>query len=279
MTEDSSSSLSITPSAVVAELTHVREAARSFASVNLRLAAEAQRAIEVVEWSSTTGGVSSYPAYLKRELEQANRVIVGDIFRISSAESTVQMIVSSSVSLTVASALRTGQAPNTLAPALYHDATQHDLDDLLRWVTGRDELSERRREAWMTLERGTPESAAQACHSMRELLTHLLDTFSQNIEVKKAGWWQHDAQTRDGVSKRHKVKYLMICQSEAIVSEDLTKDLEAQIDRALELHNQAIKLAHHNQSASYGTARLVLTSFEEVTRTLLSYRRSLGGCR
>lgn len=262
----------------MAGLTHVRDAARSLASVNLKLAAEAQRAIEVVEWSSTTGGVSSYPAYLKRELEQASTVIVGDIFSISSAASTVQMVVSSSVSLTVASSISIGHAPNTFAPALYHDATQHDLDDLLRWTTGRDDLGERRRDAWMTLERATPESAAQACHSMRELLTHLLDTYAKNVEVMKAGWWQPEAQTRDGVSKRHKVKYLMICQSEAMVSDDLTKDLEAQIDRVLELHKQAIKLAHHNQSASYGTARLVLTSFEEVTRTLLTYRRSLGGC-
>jgi hypothetical protein len=223
--------------------------------------------------------VSSYPAYLKNELDQASRVILGDIFRISSAESTVQMVVSSSVSLTVASSLRTGHAPNTLAPTLYHDATQHDLDDLLRWTTGLDDLGERRREAWMTLERGTPESAAQACHSMREILTHLLDAFAKNADVKKAGWWQPDAQTRAGVSKRHKVKYLMTCKSDVIVSEDLTTALDGQIDRALELHNQAIRLAHHNESATYGTARLVLTNFEEVTKTLLSYRRSLGGCR
>jgi len=110
------------------------------------------------------------------------------------------------------------------------------------------------------------------------VLTGLLDRLASNELVKAAKWWTVAPDTADGVSKRQKIRYLVVCQDLGALSEELLNELEGQFDRAMKAHTAAIKIAHHKETATYEGAKSVLIDLEALTLTLLRQRHSLVRC-
>ena len=84
---------------------------------------------------------------------------------------------------------------------------QNHLDQMLQKVTGNNYLVKKRKGAWNSYSMNDSVSREQACHSMREILTILLDKFAKDNDVKNASWWTQDPDVGSGkVSKRQKNK-------------------------------------------------------------------------
>lgn len=256
----------------------LRDTAQGQAAGSLHLAQEADRAIEAVKWGVETGLVTDFPTTYVDELDAAQAQLIDAEPAVSSALSTVQFTVAGATSGAVGSAFEATGPVLIGAPTFERASAQADLDEHLRALWGDGSLAERRRDAWLNFYRGTPESSTQACHTLREILTAILDRFAPNDDVKTAPWWKPDTQTRDGVSKRHKVKYLVICRDDTALSEGLLDELTVQVGRALTAHQLTIKIAHRNIETDSATAHLALANLEEVMLALLRQRRKFGRC-
>lgn len=277
MTAPSSSSSS-SANTVVGRLEALRDAAQGLAAGSLHLAQEADRAIEAVSWGVENGLITAFPTIYVSELDAAHTQLANADTGISSALSTVQFIVSGSTSGAVGTALESTGPVLITAPTFQRESAQSDLDEHLTTLWGGGSLAERRRDAWLAFHRGTPESSTQACHTLREILTDILDRFAPNDDVKSAPWWKPDPQTRDGVSKRHKVKYLVICGDDTALSEGLLAELTAQVEHAMSAHQLTIKIAHRNIDTNAATAHVAMADLEEVMLTLLRQRRKFDRC-
>jgi hypothetical protein len=162
-------------------------------------------------------------------------------------------------------------------PAFDRSGVQKTIDQRLRGLEGGERLIEKRQGAWKTFALGGPESFGQACHSMREILTALLDDFCPEDKVKEAEWWQAAPDTRVGVSKRQKIRYFII-GPKVFRIQDEDRELEHQVDTALEVHTKAIAVAH-GKIVDREVARTVLISLEDMLESLLGQRERVAWIR
>ena len=273
----SSSSGSTQPDEVIVRLEAIGQKAGTLAADYITLKQDAARAVEAVRWGTAVGKVTEFPSLYTQQLDGVYQTLLAGEARLSSARSDIQLIVSGSTSMALQSAVIT-TIPLGSAPAYRRIDAQRELDDLLKALTGSDDLTNQRNAAWRALGLGGAEHGLQAAHSMREVLTQLLDRFAPNDAVKQAGWWTHAPNTRDGVSKRQKLRYFMVCRDQTGLSDDLLKELETQVDTAMDSHDAALKIAHKLGVNPEVTTNTVLVDLEDVTLTLLRYRQSLGRC-
>lgn len=155
-------------------------------------------------------------------------------------------------------------------PRFDRTAIQERIDRELSELPDGRRLVERRRGAWAAFEAGGADSPSQACHSMRELLTALLDRYADNSSVKQAAWWEPATDTAHGVSKRQKIRYFISGDYPADPAD--LEQLEKQVDQAHKAHDAAIAIAHY-KTADRQSARVAFEALEDAIGTLLDVRR------
>ena len=272
------------------QLREVADAARDGAKGHIEIAARADSGIRYIDWleeawpalgdEPTWYATASGVAY-QHQLDSAKAYLEAAQVNASAAMSGVRTVVSGSSGLTTNSAqqlfsntIRVGDVFKITLPEIDRTEAAADLDRLLQGLTGTDVLSLQRRGAWAAFEQATPESLSQAAHSMRKILTTLLDRFANNDMVKKAVWWTATPDTRDGVSKRQKVRFFVVGNA-LPANREVLEELERQVDRALETHSDLIKIAHHDTAESREVVRSYLIALEDALATLLDQRRAL----
>lgn len=264
------------------------QAARDLARESGLVSERADRGIAYLDWmeeeafphlpSSSTSYATASGVEYNHQLGQAAVNLSAGLAEVSSASSQIQMVVagSSTLATSIVSEIFTlvpsGQEPPDLGfPQIPRGTTEATLDRSLSTITGNEELSQRRRGAWQAFHTGGSDDLAQATHSMREILTSLLDQFSPNSAVKNAPWWTLVPETRDGVSKVQKLKYFIIGVGDPSSIPGFL-EVERQVSSALEVHRTNINIAHHFVNVSKEVVRTELTALEDVMENLLELR-------
>lgn len=205
--------------------------------------------------------------------KKAARLALGDVSMVSSGTSTASGSTALSFYVTVGD---TAKKANLQFPNLDRHRVQARIDERLRDL-GASDLIAKRQGAWKALQRGASDASSQACHSMREILTELLDHFAPPEDVQRAPWWRRDPEATDGVTKRQKVRFFVAGPSEAAIDDD---ELDRQVDRAYQAHKEAVAIAH-GKDPGRQAARVAVIALEDAIGALLdqreyySYQRSL----
>lgn len=227
--------------------------------------------------SSTTYSTASGVAF-NDYLAQAAGSLDRSMHEVSSARSDIQIVVSGSSTVAtgivseIFTAIPVGEDPPDLRlPVTDRRTTEAALDLKLTKLTGSEDLAQRRRGAWQAFYSGGEDNLAQATHSLREILTTLLDDFSPNAAVKAAPWWKPVKDTRDGVSKAQKIQYFIIGFGDPSKIAGF-EEIRRQVGAASDIHKSNIKLAHHHLSASRDVVRNEMTALEDVLESLIALR-------
>jgi hypothetical protein len=187
-------------------------------------------------------------------------------FVVSSVSTAVTGVI---VNVQVNKGTSPGQVKITY-PEIDRSGIQVEIDRRLRALEGGERLVERRQGAWKTFSLGGPDRLAQACHSIREILTALLDDFCAEDTVKAAAWWEAAPDTRAGVSKSQKIKYFIIGPKDFLIPAEVGA-LDDQIETAKRVHNKVTAVAHR-KVVDRETARMVLISLEDAIGNLVGQR-------
>jgi len=183
--------------------------------------------------------IESLPTpYHEKNLERAEQVIVQVGGNIRDAERIVSSMVSSIAGMTTSDYLTVccsigGEVREVriYPPNINRSVRQGHIDQDLRNISGNDEFVERRKGAWSSYFVGDSESRKQACHSMREILTQLLDEFAKEDDVKRTPWWAWDTNAPRGVSKRQKLRFFVYGEKNSFDEEKISQ-IEQLIDLA-----------------------------------------------
>jgi hypothetical protein len=268
MTSSSSSS----PDDLLKALDAFRTTAAGRASDYLSLADDIDRARDNVLWSSSTG-VGSYPSIYVGEIFRISAALGAGAPDIASARSVVQFVTSGSTATAMELSIRAGSRTIVFPPSPRETQAQR-LDSLLSALWNSDNLVSKRRDAWRTLQLSTPAACEQACHSHRELLTAILDKCAPASLVERAPWWRPPPETDGKVSKRQKLKFLIVRTDDTALSDDVLADLDRQVATAMDAHQRAIGLAHGKEAGSFQAGKAAMVDLEDVLLTLLTYRQS-----
>jgi hypothetical protein len=117
--------------------------------------------------------------------------------------------------------------------------TRNALDELDEALLAIDShLVEIRRGAWSALASNHPDSLRQAAHSGRELIDQTLKTGAPNTEIISQQGFVPDKSSKDGVTRRMRIRYLMLKRRGSISDSDVevaekAADLVGAIDNKL----------------------------------------------
>jgi hypothetical protein len=129
----------------------------------------------------------------------------------------------------------------------YRRAVRKRRDPVHDFLMQLDPQLERKRQgAWQTLKGTSADKHAQAAHSMREVLSQLLDRLAPKERVKKASWYKKP-KSGDPVTRAMRVRWA-IAENSANVSSSKLKQVESLV--------KAIDATYANLSAE-GHARKV----------------------
>lgn len=84
---------------------------------------------------------------------------------------------------------------------------EKELDGCLNKIN--PNLVKRRKGAWTTFYSVSSDKKAQAAHSLRDILSWIISQYAPNNEVKKAEWWEYQENTKDGVSLKQRLRFLL----------------------------------------------------------------------
>ena len=153
-----------------------------------------------------------------------------------------------------------------------------ELDQRLTELDPTGKLVNRRQGAWQIFRSGSQSNLSAACHEMRDILTLLLDHIADNKLVKQAEWWKYVKETRDGVSKRQKITYLICGKRNEDIDELDIEKIGADIDHCKKIHDELCAIAHwkpeHTESV-----RSYLAAMEDILITILEYRHRIQQIR
>lgn len=116
------------------------------------------------------------------------------------------------------------------------------LDEALAAIS--PHLVEVRAGAWSAVASSEPDALRQAAHSARELIDQTLKLSAPDEQVKAEPWYQSDATSRSGVTRRHRLRFLMernrLAQSEGELRiAEKACDLVLAIDKRLQAISHA----------------------------------------
>jgi hypothetical protein len=146
------------------------------------------------------------------------------------------------------------------------DRTLDALDVALSRIA--NNLVELREGAWAALTDPRPDSRRQAAHSARELIDQTLKSGAQEDVVRSMPGFMHDASSRIGITRRHRLKYLMITNPGTVSDSDL-KLAEQACDLALATDEKLKALAHSRTPISADDIRDALVAAEMALRKVL----------
>lgn len=211
------------PEEVARRLRELAAKAKDHAKDSAGLAEAADHAADVVVWThrhvdpfAIESPSLRYTDYLAG-IKQAEENLLGAQWNISSARSYVQVVSSGTAvfaSGSIADRIVLAPAGDPVfklqVPEGNADARRTRLAEKLDRLLPGLGMPARLHGAWTTFYGGSQDSLAQAAHSMREILTVLLDELAPVKEVKAAPWWKEVPDTAQGVSKRQKIKFFLV---------------------------------------------------------------------
>jgi hypothetical protein len=140
------------------------------------------------------------------------------------------------------------------------------LDDALLRIDGH--LVELREGAWAALAARRPDGPRQAAHSARELIDQTLKTAAPDIEVRAMADFKPDTSSQSGITRRHRLKYLLACIHGSVSGSDL-KIVEQACDLTLAVDEKLKALSHSRETALAEDARDALVAAEMALRRIL----------
>jgi len=129
-------------------------------------------------------------------------------------------------------------------------------------------LVELREGAWAAVTAPRPDSQRQSAHSARELIDQVLKIGASDGVVRSMPGFVPDASNHSGITRRHRLKYLMIANRGAVSDSDL-KVTEQACDLVLATDEKLKALAHSRASVSVDDARDALVVAEMALRKVL----------
>lgn len=122
--------------------------------------------------------------------------------------------------------------------------------------------------AWAAVAASRPDSLRQAAHSARELIDQALKTGAPDEAVRAMPGFTADASSQSGITRRHRLKYLMLNSHGAVSSADL-KIVEHACDLTLAVDEKLKALAHSRESSTTDEVRDALMAAEMALRKVL----------
>lgn len=120
-----------------------------------------------------------------------------------------------------------------------------DLDDVLMNID--PHLVEIRDGAWSAVTSNTPDALRQAAHSGRELIEQTLRIAAPNEEIENQDWYTPDSSSRNGITRRHRLKLIMIKYRQQESKTDL-KIAEKACELILEIDRKLQSMSHDSTS-------------------------------
>jgi hypothetical protein len=149
--------------------------------------------------------------------------------------------------------------------ALSHNALD-ELDEALRKID--PHLIDIRRGAWAALASNHPDSLRQAAHSGRELIDQMLKLGAPTEAVKAEPNFIPDATSRDAVTRRMRMKYLMSKHKGSVSNSDLAIAEKAE-DLVIAIDDKLMGSAHARSVPQRTEIEDALTAAEIALRNIL----------
>jgi hypothetical protein len=132
-------------------------------------------------------------------------------------------------------------------------------------------LVEMRAGAWSAVASGRPDSLRQAAHSARELIDQTLKEGAPDDAVRLAPGFVPDKTSKNGVTRRHRLRYLMIKHA-GDASETALREVEAACELVLAANASLLSAAHARAAPLQEDVRRSLQAAEIALRRLLQPR-------
>ncbi len=129
-------------------------------------------------------------------------------------------------------------------------------------------LVELRERAWAAAATPRPDSLRQAAHSARELVDQALKSGAPDDAVRGMSGFTPDGSSRSGITRRHRLRYLMISNRGGASDSDL-KIAEQACDLALATDEKLKALAHSRELIVVDDVRDALVAAEMALRKVL----------
>jgi DNA-binding PadR family transcriptional regulator len=140
------------------------------------------------------------------------------------------------------------------------------LDAALDRIAGN--LIEIRAGAWAAVSSRRPDSLRQAAHSARELIEQALKEGAPDEAVRSMRGFSQDATSRNGITRRHRLRYLMLA-SRGEASESDLKVAEQACELVLVTDDRLKALAHSRGMIATQDVRDALVAAEIALRRIL----------
>ena len=140
------------------------------------------------------------------------------------------------------------------------------LDEALHRIS--PNLVELRAGAWAAVTSARTDSLRQASHSARELIDQALKEGAPDEAVRRMPGFSEDKDSRSGLTRRHRLRYLMNGYSGA-VSESRLRVAEEACDLVLATNDRLKAMAHARETPSQADVQDSLRAAEIALRTLL----------
>lgn len=144
-----------------------------------------------------------------------------------------------------------------------------DLDERLQLID--PHLVIIRDGAWSAVTSNEPDALRQAAHSARELIEQVLKQAAPDDQVKQQSWYAADATSRSGITRKHRLRYVM----QRFRSNESESDLRV-ADQACELvlalNDRLMALAHARSQPSRSDVEDAMSSAEIALRRILLSR-------
>ena len=140
------------------------------------------------------------------------------------------------------------------------------LDEALQKIS--PALEELRAGAWAAVVSRRPDSLRQASHSARELIDQTLKTGAPDAAVLAMPGFSPDANSRTGITRRHRLRYLMAAYH-GDVSESQLRVVEEACDLVLAVDDRLMAIAHSRGAPVATEVKDSLNAAEIALRRLL----------
>jgi hypothetical protein len=279
------------------KLAEASKKSRKKALEHFKIADKAEYAIEIIDWHEAVQslgeqnniqnqGASLHESFSLKKIDTVNTLLDNEqpyiedtIFHM---DSLIDSLSGTSNVASLAYYPVMGGNENLIKiyesfPKINNIEIQNELDQHLKDLFGNDELVEKRKGAWATFNMDTPASISQACYSMRDILTNILDKFCEVDEVKKASWWKEVKKTTFGVSKKQKIKYFLVGVEDFPAKEDI-EEFERRVEFTYKTHGKLIEAAK-DKPLPRSAARLLLNQYEDEILHLFRLRERIASRR
>jgi len=144
------------------------------------------------------------------------------------------------------------------------------LPDMLKLID--PYLEDKRIGAWVTFKGDSPDKIAQSTHSMREVLSQLLEELAPDTNVGEASWYIEPS-GNPKVNRKMRVRYIL-SDKETPASKSSVKFIDSLSNTTEEMYAQLSKEAHKHGASLESKAETYLKSCEIVILIILQNRKA-----